>query len=219
MDWWNNALQAAEKGLQRAKEMGKKGLVSVAWGASWPLPARCGYGSLRPRCGSCGGPEQPPALASVAAPSRRCRFALLLPPFATRYSCVGAYVSHEQEVVEATAEEANRKLQLNLHDKVGAGGKAPPPSQAELEAFGLTQEFADWVHTLNYRWAQWGVVELLLLLAGCLLHVSAVLLGGMHIAGRFALNCTAVSTPLCSTQCVPRVPSRPPATGERRGRR
>lgn len=57
-----------------------------------------------------------------------------------------------QEVVEATAEEANRKLQLNLHDKVGAGGKAPPPSAAQLEAFGLTQEFADWVRTLNYRW-------------------------------------------------------------------
>lgn len=33
MDWWNNALQAAEKGLQRAKEMGKKGLVSPCWSA------------------------------------------------------------------------------------------------------------------------------------------------------------------------------------------
>ena len=86
--------------------------------------------------------------------------------------------------MEATAEEANRKLQLNLHDKVGAGGKAPPPSQAELEAFGLTQEFADWVRTLNYRWAHKGVVGPLLLLAGCLLHVSVVLLAAMHIAGR-----------------------------------
>jgi len=76
----------------------------------------------------------------------------------------------KQEVVEATAEEANRKLQLNLHDKVGAGGKAAPPSPAELEAFGLTQEFADWVRTLNYRWVLgvgWGLLVLGMYCAAC----------------------------------------------------
>lgn len=53
--------------------------------------------------------------------------------------------------MEATAEEANRKLNLNLHDKVGAGGTPRPLSTAELDAFGLTPDFAEFVRTLNYR--------------------------------------------------------------------
>lgn len=53
--------------------------------------------------------------------------------------------------MEATAEEANRKLNLNLHDKVGAGGHgAAPPPPEELAAFGLTPAFAEYVRTLNY---------------------------------------------------------------------
>ena len=56
-------------------------------------------------------------------------------------------------MVEATAEEANKKLNLNLHDKVGAGPpKQAAPSPAELETFGVTPDFADFVRTLNYRW-------------------------------------------------------------------
>ncbi|KAL4421629.1 hypothetical protein ABPG75_010920 [Micractinium tetrahymenae] len=55
------------------------------------------------------------------------------------------------EVVEATAEEASKKLNLNMYDKVGAGGAAAaPPSAEELSAYGVTPEFAEFVHTLNY---------------------------------------------------------------------
>lgn len=57
-----------------------------------------------------------------------------------------------QEVVEATAGEASKKLNLNLHDTVGTGdGKAQPPSEAELAAYGVTPDFAEFVRTLNYR--------------------------------------------------------------------
>ena len=57
-----------------------------------------------------------------------------------------------QEAVEATAEEASRKLGVNLHDKVGAGPGAPePPSSTELEAYGITPDYAEFVRTLNYR--------------------------------------------------------------------
>lgn len=57
-----------------------------------------------------------------------------------------------QEVVEASAEEASKKLNLNLHDKVGAGPpKQVPPSPAELDAFGITPDFAEFVRTINYR--------------------------------------------------------------------
>lgn len=59
-----------------------------------------------------------------------------------------------QEAVEATAEEASKKLNLNLHEKVGAGPpKQEPPLEAELHAYGITPEFADFVRTLNFRWA------------------------------------------------------------------
>ncbi|EFN60126.1 hypothetical protein CHLNCDRAFT_133492 [Chlorella variabilis] len=55
------------------------------------------------------------------------------------------------EVVEASAEEASKKLNLNLHDKVGAGPpKQVPPSPAELDAFGITPDFAEFVRTINY---------------------------------------------------------------------
>ncbi|PSC74256.1 BSD domain containing [Micractinium conductrix] len=55
------------------------------------------------------------------------------------------------EAVEATAEEASRKLGVNLHDKVGAGPGAPePPSSTELEAYGITPDYAEFVRTLNY---------------------------------------------------------------------
>jgi hypothetical protein len=57
-----------------------------------------------------------------------------------------------QEAVEATAEEASKKLNLNLHEKVGAGPPTQePPSEAELHAYGITPEFADFVRTLNFR--------------------------------------------------------------------
>ncbi|KAI3429723.1 hypothetical protein D9Q98_010039 [Chlorella vulgaris] len=55
------------------------------------------------------------------------------------------------EAVEATAEEASKKLNLNLHDKVGAGPATQNAlPQAELEAFGITPEFGEFVRTLNY---------------------------------------------------------------------
>ncbi|GAB4822589.1 hypothetical protein N2152v2_009635 [Parachlorella kessleri] len=57
-----------------------------------------------------------------------------------------------QEIAESTAGEAQKKLNdLNLHEKVGAG----PPQQAalsqeELQYFGFTAEFQDFIRTLNY---------------------------------------------------------------------
>lgn len=55
-------------------------------------------------------------------------------------------------MVESTAEEASKKLNLNMYDKVGAGGSAAAPPSEELAAYGVTPEFAEFVRTLNYRW-------------------------------------------------------------------
>ncbi|KAL4450215.1 hypothetical protein ABPG77_010884 [Micractinium sp. CCAP 211/92] len=55
------------------------------------------------------------------------------------------------EVVESTAEEASKKLNLNMYDKVGAGGgTTAPTSDEELTAYGVTPDFAEFVRTLNY---------------------------------------------------------------------
>lgn len=63
-----------------------------------------------------------------------------------------AILLNVQEVVESTAEEASKKLNLNMYDKVGAGGgTTAPPSDEELTAYGVTPDFAEFVRTLNYR--------------------------------------------------------------------
>ncbi len=63
-----------------------------------------------------------------------------------------AILLNVQEVVESTAEEASKKLNLNMYDKVGAGGgTTAPTSDEELTAYGVTPDFAEFVRTLNYR--------------------------------------------------------------------
>lgn len=49
----------------------------------------------------------------------------------------GLCVALPQEIAEATADEASKKLQ-DLANEQGAGTRTPPPPQADLEAFGVT---------------------------------------------------------------------------------
>ncbi len=135
MDFWKNVQVAAEKAASVAKDFGKKGLVS----ALPPTPSTGG-----PARNSWGRPVR----ETMQIGYRRCsRSRYRLPHKLTSPPCPPL-----QEAVEATAEEASKKLNLNLHDKVGAGPATQNAlPQAELEAFGITPEFGEFVRTLNYR--------------------------------------------------------------------
>jgi hypothetical protein len=155
MEFWRSAVQAAEAAAEAARDLGKKGLVSGAsglrraWWQRWK-----GAGAIGARARGSHGRSSPLAVApSPLAVRLATTTAIPTPP-----------LPHSpQEAVEATAEGAGRALGAGLHDKVGAGpGAAEPPSDAELEAFGITPSFAEFVRTLNYRWGVrlgvgWGV--------------------------------------------------------------
>ena len=137
-------MQAAESAAQKAKDLGKKGLVRD-FGQQTGLGGSCRSSPPPP-------PPPPPSSPPPAWPP------VQLGPLS---ACLPAHAALDglQEVMEATAEEAGKKLSLNLalHDKVGAGAPAAhaPASPAELEAFGITPDFEEWVRTLTYRWGGW----------------------------------------------------------------
>ena len=101
-------MQAAESAAQKAKDLGKKGLVRD-FGQQTGLGGSCRSSPPPP-------PPPPPSSPPPAWPP------VQLGPLS---ACLPAHAALDglQEVMEATAEEAGKKLSLNLalHDKVGAG--------------------------------------------------------------------------------------------------
>lgn len=198
MDFWKSALAAAEKAAEAAKDLGKKGLVRAGdlrgtarfWRRQHAIYASQGSAKLCKR----------------ACSHQRC----LLPPPAPAPAedylpLTAAILPNMQEVVESTAEEASKKLNLNIYDKVGAGGAATaPPSEDELAAYGLTPAFAEFVQTLDYRWVvpNWE-------------HVALVVRKDRHAATHVCCStvlavgacpcscCTAVcNLPCCTDLCL-----------------
>lgn len=56
-----------------------------------------------------------------------------------------------QVYAEGAAEEAAKKLRdLNLQEKVGAGSGPPAPTPEELELYGISPSFQEFIRTLNF---------------------------------------------------------------------